>query len=154
MNKLQSLTLALCTSLTLAASGSALAHSDHGTASLIKERKQGFKVMGKSMRAMGKMMKSGNTDIAEVSKRVDAIKTQSLKISDWFAVESSNESHKTDALPAIWTEKAEFAKKAKALQTAATEVQDMLKKDDFQLKAAMMKLKKTCGSCHKQFKAD
>lgn len=153
MHTLKLVTLTLCSALTLATSASVNAHADH-TDGLIKERKKGFKVMGKSMRAMGKMLKSGDVDMTEVGKRVKAIKVQSLKLPDWFAQESSNKSYETDALPAIWTDKTDFAAKAKALQMAATEVESSLQQQDFQLKAALLKLKKTCGSCHDKYKAD
>ena len=147
------LTLALCATLTLATSASVSAHGDH-TEGLIKERKKGFKVMGKSMRAMGKMMKSGDVDMTVVADKVKAIKVQSLKLTNWFAQESSNKTHSTDALPAIWSDKADFAEKTKALQDAAKDIESRLKGDDFQLKAAMLQLKKTCGSCHDKYKAD
>lgn len=153
MKTLNLLTVALCASLTLVTSTSVSAHADH-TDALIKERKKGFKVMGKSMRAMGKMMKSGDVDMAVVAEKVKAIKVQSLKLPDWFAQKSSNENYSTDALPAIWTDKADFAVKAKALQDAAKDVEAKLKQDDFQLRAALLQFKKTCGSCHDKYKAD
>ncbi len=153
MNTIKLVTLTLCSALTFTASTSVNAHADH-TDALIKERKKGFKVMGKSMRAMGKMLKSGNVDMAEVNNRVKAIKVQSLKLPGWFEQESSNKSYKTDALPAIWSDTADFAEKAKALQMAAAEVEGMLNKDDFQLKTALKTFKKTCGSCHDKYKAD
>lgn len=153
MNTMKLVTLTLCSALTFAVTTPVNAHADH-TDALIKERKKGFKVMGKSMRAMGKMLKSGDIDMAEVNNRVKAIKVQSLKLPGWFEQESSNKSYETDALPAIWSDKADFAKKAKALQVAATEVESMLNKDDFQLKAALKAFKKTCGSCHDKYKAD
>ena len=92
--------------------------------------------------------------MAEVKNRVNAIKVQSLKLPGWFEQESSNKSYKTDALPAIWTDKEDFAKKAKALQMAAADVEAMMAKDDFQIKAALQAFKKTCGSCHDKYKAD
>lgn len=153
MKTINMLTLALCTSLAMATSTSVNAHADH-TDALIKERKKGFKVMGKSMRAMGKMMISGDVDLAVVADKVKAIKVQSLKLPQWFAQDSSNKSYKTDALPAIWTDKADFAAKAKALQDAAKSIEIQLKQDDFQLRNAMSQLKKTCGSCHDKYKAD
>lgn len=153
MKTIKLLTVALCASLTITTSTSVNAHADH-TDALIKERKKGFKVMGKSMRAMGKMMKSGDVDMAVVANKVKAIKVQSLKMSDWFAKESSNEKYSTDALPAIWSDKADFAAKAKALQDAAKDIEAKLTQDDFQLRSAMLQLKKTCGSCHDKYKAD
>lgn len=145
--------LTLCAALSLSLSCTISAQPEH-TDSLIKERKKGFKMMGRSMRAMGKMLKSGDIDVAKVATSVEAIKQQSLALPGWFEQESSNQSYKTDALPAIWRNKEDFDKKAKALQLAASEVESMLKKDDFQLKTALKALKKTCGSCHDKYKAD
>lgn len=153
MKTIKLLTIALCASLTLMTSSTVNAHADH-TDALIKERKKGFKVMGKSMRAVGKMMKSGDVDMAIVANKIKAIKVQSLKLPNWFAKESSSESYSTEALPAIWADKADFIKKAKALQDAAKDAEKKLKQDDFQLRAAMLQIKKACGSCHDKYKAD
>lgn len=153
MKTLKLLTIALCASLTLATSTAVEAHADH-TDALIKERKKGFKVMGKSMRTIGKMMKSGDVDMKVVANKIKAIKVQSLKLPDWFAKESSNQSYSTDALPEIWTNNADFTKKIKALQNAAMDAEKQLDNDDFQLRAAMLNIKKTCGACHDKYKAD
>lgn len=154
MNFTKTITVALLTAVSLSLSAPVLAHANHG-ANEVKERKQGFKKMGKSMRAMGKMLKSGSTDMDVVKKSVNTLKVQSMKINTWFNNETSTESGmKTDALPAIWENKKDFAKKAKALTAAATKVQNSLGNSDFELKAALMSLKKTCGSCHKKYKAD
>ncbi len=153
MTKLTSLTLALCASLAITASASVLAHADH-SANVIEERQKAFRVMGKSMRAMGKMLKSGEIDKAEVEQKVKAIKIQALKLPGWFEQELSNKTHETEALPAIWSNKADFADKVKALQNATTDIEAMMQQENFELKAAMLKLKRTCGSCHDKYKAD
>ena len=154
MNLTKSITIAVITASSLMVASPVMSHADH-SASVIKERKQGFKKMGKSMRAMGKQLKSGTNDMAVIEKSVNTIKVQSMKLESWFKQETSTESgYKTDALPAIWSNKPDFAKKAKALRDAATDVQNSLGNSDFELKAAMMQLKKTCGSCHDKYKAD
>lgn len=153
MNKVKLITLALCSSMAFSTSIAVQAHADHSEA-VIKERKKGFKVMGKSMRAMGKMLKSGDVDMAVVASKVKAIKIQSLKMEDWFDKEISNKTHDTDALPVIWQDKADFAEKIKALQLAASNAEAAMKKGNFELKSAMLAFKKSCGSCHDKYKAD
>jgi len=62
---------------------------------------------------------------------------------------------KTKALPAIWEKSDEFAKDAKALKSAASELATAAKAgDDAAVTAKVKALGEACGSCHKAFRAE
>ena len=60
----------------------------------------------------------------------------------------------TKALPAIWSDKADFAAKGKALQDAAEKLVTLASAGDTTGFAAQFaEVGKTCGACHRQYKA-
>jgi cytochrome c556 len=60
----------------------------------------------------------------------------------------------TKALPAVWSDKADFAAKGKALQEAAEKLVTLADADDKAGFAAQFgEVGKTCGACHRQYKA-
>lgn len=60
----------------------------------------------------------------------------------------------TKALPAVWSDKADFAAKGKALQDAAEKLVTLADADDKAGFAAQFaEVGKTCGACHRQYKA-
>lgn len=62
--------------------------------------------------------------------------------------------NETKALPAIWTDKADFAAKGKALQEAADKLVMLADAGDQTGFAAQFKeVGATCGACHRQYKA-
>jgi cytochrome c556 len=62
---------------------------------------------------------------------------------------------KTKALPAIWEKSDEFAKDAKALKSAASELATAAKAgDDAAVTTKVKALGEACGACHKAFRAE
>jgi cytochrome c556 len=62
---------------------------------------------------------------------------------------------KTKAKPEIWEKPDDFAKNAKNLDKAATELADAAKaKDDAAVTAKVKGLGEACGNCHKAFRAE
>ena len=61
----------------------------------------------------------------------------------------------TKALPAIWSDKADFAAKGKALQDAAARSSSPWRDagDTTGFAAQFAEVGKTCGACHRQYKA-
>jgi cytochrome c556 len=121
---------------------------------VINERQKGFKVMGRSMRTIGKMFRSGKVDQEQLEQAVNAIEQQSTQLPTWFVQKSSSSHYETEALPIIWQQNGEFKQRARELQNAVKQVQSLLQAHEQRLKPALIKLRNTCSSCHDKFKAE
>jgi cytochrome c556 len=61
---------------------------------------------------------------------------------------------KTDALPSIWQNWADFQAKAKALETESAKLLELAKAgDEAGFKAQFPTVARTCGGCHENFRA-
>jgi cytochrome c556 len=66
----------------------------------------------------------------------------------------SEQGHNTKALPAVWTETAEFQMDANNLATQATKLAELAKAGDTEAVAAQVKVVgDACATCHKTFRA-
>ena len=70
------------------------------------------------------------------------------------AVPGSDQGHNTKALPAVWTEPAEFQMDADNLAKEATKLAELAKAGDTEAVAAQVKVVgDACATCHKTFRA-
>jgi cytochrome c556 len=112
-----------------------------------------------------KLMKSNSADAKAIKAAVEAkdyatIETKAReivgnaeKIVGLFPKDSTK--GKTKATAAIWEKPDEFAKDAKNLGKAASELAAAAKaKDDAEIAVKVKALGGTCGSCHKVFRAE
>jgi cytochrome c556 len=66
----------------------------------------------------------------------------------------SEQGHDTKALPAVWSEPAEFQTDADSLAAAATKLAELAKAGDTEAVAAQVKVVgDACATCHKTFRA-
>lgn len=120
-------------------------------ADVIKERQQMMKHAGGATALAGKMLKGAAP--FELGKVQDALKAYvdlADKAPKLFPAGSQNGD--TGALPAVWTERADFDKRfvklaadAKAAQAAIT--------DEFTFQEQFPKVLKNCGGCHEHYRA-
>ena len=92
-------------------------------------------------------------DYATVETKARDIMGTAEKIPDLFS--KGGTAGKTKALPAIWEKSDDFAKGAKNLRKAASELADAAKSGDGAAVDVKVKaLSDACGSCHKAFRAE
>ena len=118
---------------------------------VIKERKANFKAMGDAVKPTGAMLKGeAEFDIAAVKNAIKVIQEKAPLQAKLFP-DDSKEGEKTEALPVIWENKADFeerfVKLAEAAKTAEAAITDA---DTFQ--AEWPKVTGNCGNCHKKYR--
>lgn len=118
---------------------------------VIKERKKNFEAMGDAAKPTGQMLK-GETDfdIAAVKNAIKVFQEKAALQPKLFP-DDSKEGGKTEALPAIWENKADFeerfVKLAQAAKAADASITDA---DSFE--AEWPKVMGNCGGCHKKYR--
>lgn len=120
-------------------------------ADVIKERKANFKAMADAAKPTGAMMKGeADFDLAAVKNAIKVFQEKAALQAKLFP-DDSKEGEKTEALPLIWDNKADFeerfVKLAEAAKAADTSVTDA---DTFATE--WPKVMGNCGSCHKKYR--
>lgn len=135
----------------------AMAHADApDPKAAIVARQEGFKKMGAAMKALKAQLASDTPDKAVMATAAATIRDTAPLQAPLFPSGSGAEAGlKTDALPAIWTDKAKFDSDMVALATEAGKLVATVKDGDKDAIAAQTKaVGGTCGSCHHQFRQD
>lgn len=116
----------------------------------IAQRKTEFKAMAGAVKSPGAMLKGGEPfDAAKVKEALSTIVTQTGKLPALFP--DSSKTGDTDALPAIWANKADFeARFDKLGKDAAAAIVSIT--DEASFKQTMPKLLGQCGGCHREYK--
>ena len=138
-------TIALSLTAALAATA-AFAQAD-----VIKTRQEAMKATGGQTAIVAKMLKG--EEKFDLAKAQDALKQYAViaeKGPSLFPAGSQNGD--TAALPAVWTNKAEFDAKFAKLGAETKAAQEKIK-DEASFKATMPDLLKNCGGCHETFRA-
>jgi cytochrome c556 len=134
--------------------GGALAAGLSG-ADAAKDRMEHMKAMGAASKAIFDQLKSGAPDLAVVKVQAAKIDASAKILPTWFPAGSGQEAYaKSAALPAIWTDPAGFAAKARGLAGAADKLDAVAQAGDTAaLGAAAHDLGGACKACHDSFKA-
>ena len=135
----------------------AMAHADApDPKAAIVARQQGFKTMGAAMKAMKAQLASDVPDKAAMATAATTIRDTAPLQGALFPSGSGAEAGlKTDALPAIWTDKAKFDGDMAALVTEAGKLVVTVQGGDKDAIAAQVKaVGGTCAACHHQFRQD
>jgi cytochrome c556 len=138
--------VALFSLISLAVAAQAFAQAD------VIEKRQ---ALMKSQSAAAKAIKGAveTKDYATVEAKAKDIMGTADKIVSAFPKGSTT--GKTKAKPEIWEKSDDFAKSAKALSKAAGELASAAKSgNDAEVGVKVKALGDTCGSCHKQFRAE
>jgi cytochrome c556 len=119
---------------------------------VIKEREQTMKDNGKAAGAAAKMLKGeAPFDLAKVQASLNTFVAVAKKMPGLFP-DDSKTGGDTKALPAIWSDKADFdARFAKFGQDATDALATI--KDQATFAAAMPAVFKNCGGCHEKYRA-
>lgn len=120
-------------------------------ADVIEQRQKLMKSNGDAAKAIKAAVES--KDFATVETKARDIMGNADKIVGFFPKGSTT--GKTKALPAIWEKSDEFAKDAKALKSAASDLASAAKAgDDAAVTTKVKALGEACGACHKAFRAE
>jgi cytochrome c556 len=126
--------------------GAAIAQSN------VVEQRQGLmKQMGAQTRPLGGMLRGQQPfDLAQAQASLKIIADSAEKAAPLFP-ESSKNAEKTEALPAIWENKAKFdGIMTKLNQDAQTAIASI--KDEASFKTEVPKVLQNCGTCHNEFR--
>ncbi len=117
----------------------------------IKERKANFKAMGDAAKPTGAMIKGeAEFDIAAVKNAIKVFQEKAALQAKLFP-DDSKEGEKTEALPAIWENKADFEERFVKLAEAA-KAADASITDAETFEAEWPKVMGNCGGCHKKYR--
>lgn len=119
-------------------------------ADAIKERRALMKENGEATKAVVAILKGAPFDLAAVQKALKTYQTAAAKMPDLFPPDS--EKGDTHALPAIWTDMADFDARFKTFgadsAAAATAITDAAS-----FKANITGVLKNCQGCHEKYRA-
>lgn len=123
-------------------------------ADLITARQQSYKQIGKAMKGIGDELKGGAPAIDTIRSNARTLDMLAPKVATWFPKGTGPEAGvKTAALPAIWTNNAEFKQDATAFVKAAHDLNVAAAGTDMDaIKAAAGAVGKTCRDCHQTFR--
>lgn len=121
---------------------------------VIKERQDGMKLQGKSVKAIKDELDKSAPSLDVIKKSVAALKDTQPHIMMWYPKGTGVESGmKTKALPAIWEKPADFKKAQDVYQAELVKFSALADAGDIAaIKAEFPSLGKSCGGCHSSFR--
>lgn len=122
----------------------------------VAARQAGFKKMGTAMKALNEQLKSGAPDKVIVLKSAQTLAATAREQTRLFPAGSGpSPTVKTDALPAIWTDRAAFDALANRMVAESGKLVSLANAGNFDAVRAQVKATgAVCSSCHRQFRAD
>lgn len=123
---------------------------------VVQERQEGFKTMGRAFKAVAAMAKQGATDNPRIVEAAEAISNRSQLISGWFPEGTGiDDGADTDALNYIWKNSDKFQRLTKDIEVQTSALLSAARSGDANLIASAIKsTKDACSACHKSFRAD
>lgn len=120
----------------------------------IAQRQHNMKAMGGAAKAIGDELKSSSPSVPTIQANAAKLQGLAPNIESWFPQGSGPESGaKTHALPAVWSNRAEFHKDAVAFKQAVDALAVAAKSGNVaQIGPAMGAVGNGCKSCHETFK--
>lgn len=130
-----------------------LAQAQTAPVDVIVTRQAGYDLMASALGSVNLAVKA-NVEVKSFAGAGNAIATWAKQIPSLFPPGSDKGSKPTKALPAIWTNRAEFEKDAANLAAAGTKLAELAKANDTAGFTAQLKVVgEACGACHKAFRA-
>jgi cytochrome c556 len=156
MTAKRTLTILPIAVLALAAATLADAAAAPSATATIAAREAGFKKMGKAMKALSEQLKSSAPSKPAMVTAAQIIASTARGQGRLFpAGTGPAPGVKTEALAAIWTDKADFDAKMGQLVTESAKLEAVAKTGDAAAIGAQMKATgATCGACHRKYRAD
>ncbi|WP_163936897.1 cytochrome c [Paraferrimonas sp. SM1919] len=148
----------IITAAAIALSFNAAAAGDFKNADkAIDYRQSSFSMMYHNFAHLGAMMKGKKAwNDAEFAKRSANVAALSAMALEGFAAGTATGSKETAALPAIWSDKADFEAKMKNFETTSAKLAEVAATNPGKkgVAAAFQDVAKNCKACHKPYKAD
>ncbi|HTN11023.1 MAG TPA: cytochrome c [Acetobacteraceae bacterium] len=117
---------------------------------IVAAREDGMKATAKNAKAIKTALDAG-ADLAPLTANAQEIAAWGHKIPSMFP--PGSDTGKTEALPAVWTHKADFDKHAGDLSAAADKLAVALAANDAgAAKAAFTATGQVCGACHRSYR--
>ena len=122
----------------------------------IEARQGHLKKIGKAFKAISDQFKAGSPDLAQIQTAAASVPKEATNMVDWFPEGTGPEAGvKTEALPIIWEDKADFNKKVAAMQEAAAKLDTVAQGGDVAAIATAFKATGgTCKACHDKYRED
>ncbi len=118
---------------------------------VIKERQDHLKKMGDAAKPVNAMFKGeADFDLAKVQAALKVMQEKTAILPTLFP-DDSKTGEKTEALPIIWEEKADFESRFKKLGDAAKAAEASIK-DEETFPDTWKELMGNCSGCHKKFR--
>jgi cytochrome c556 len=123
---------------------------------IVNARMAGMKKMGAAMKAIGEQLKTATPDKNVVAAAAQTITGAAKAQGKLFPANTARSAGlKTDALPAIWTDRKTFDADMAKLVAESTKLAAVAGTGDTAAIGAQMKaVGATCGACHRQFRAE
>lgn len=132
--------------VSLMAASTALAHEGVKNPA-VQARMHGMKELGAATKILGEMAKGVQSfDASAADAAMQKIREETARIEGLF--EANEDDPKSEALPGIWTDFADFSVKTQALTEAVSA--DVSSLED--VKAIVPKIGATCSACHKVYR--
>ncbi|KUO55144.1 MAG: hypothetical protein APF80_00380 [Alphaproteobacteria bacterium BRH_c36] len=120
---------------------------------IIKQRQELLDQMGKAAKGPGQMMKQEIPfDEATVQAALDTIIANAAKLPELFP-DDSRTGGETEALPAIWENKADVMSRYEKL-VADAQAAKVAVSDEFEFMETWPKVAGNCGGCHKKYRVE
>jgi cytochrome c556 len=133
------------------AGGIAIAEAQTNAAAAITARQDAMKAQGSAMRTLTPIVRGEQPWNQQAA--VQALTTLNNTIPAVFPQGSGPEAGKTDALPAIWQNWADFQAKAKTLETESAKLLQLAQAgDEAGFKAQFPAIGRSCGGCHENYR--
>ena len=123
---------------------------------VVDARQTHLKAVGKAFKTISDNLKASQPDMAAIQAAAASVPTETADMGDWFPEGSGPASGvKTDALPAIWENKADLDSKIADFQAAAATLASTAEAGDIAaISEAFNATGATCKSCHETYRAD
>lgn len=132
----------------------AVAEAQTNAAASITARQEAMKANGGAMRALTPMVRGEKPwDQQAAIQAATTLNNTAKAIPSAFPQGSGPEVGKTEALPAIWANWADFQAKSKAMETESAKLLQLAKAgDEAGFKTQFPNVGKSCGSCHETYR--
>ncbi|KCZ60619.1 c-type cytochrome [Hyphomonas chukchiensis] len=123
---------------------------------VVDARQTHLKAVGKAFKTISDNLKASEPDMAAIQAAAASVPTETADMGDWFPEGSGPASGvKTDALPAIWENKADFDSKIADFHAASATLASTAEAGDIAaISEAFKATGATCKSCHETYRAD
>ncbi len=125
-------------------------------AAQIEARQAQYKKLGAAFKTINDQLKAGTPDVAAIQAAAASIPVETAGMMDWFPEGTGPEAGvETEALPAIWENRADFDQKIADFQAAAANLNTIAEGGDLAaIGAAFGATGGTCKACHDNYRLD